>query len=741
MRRSIAMAALACTLLATPAFAGAARTTGSVQAERPARIDRTSALVELKGAPLVTYTATKPTPGKKVDFASAAVKSYRAQLAAQRNEFRQWLRANAPQARITSEFDVALNAVAVQLNGTSPATLRSAPQVLDVQYQGLYRPLAHDDPDLGLIHANQAWQLAPAGAELAGQGVKIAIVDSGIDIRHPCFDDTGYPEGNAPDNDGNGGTNDKVVHAEAFYNKLGKSGFGTADVSGHGTHVAGTAACNAHTSAWIDDPSNGPVDIPYAPSGVAPGAMLGNFNVFPGAIELARSEDILNALQRAYELGFDVANMSLGGGSNGVLDLLAKAVNRFDRGGMVIAIAAGNEGPGGETIESPGFAERAIAVGASSVGHFVGPPVTTADGGRFGALAGEFATVASPLAAPLEVVMAGPVNTATGIAMACTALTPGTLSGQIALISRGDCTFSTKIRNAEAAGAVAVLVVNNVAGDPIVMGSDDTPNQPSIPAYMVGLLDGEVLKTKDGVLTTISPHLEYFHNAANDNIVADFSSLGPTDVDFRVKPDVVAPGLSVLSSQPDEACEQTPCWAFFQGTSMATPHIAGSAAVVIDVHPDWTSADVRSAIVNTAARNVLKDTTTGESGVDDPNAVGAGLANLHYAVMASVSLDPVSLAFGGVPAGSGQSRSGQFMVKNLTDSTATFTFSIEDPAAGGVTYAVAPGSVTLGPGQTAMIDVSVNVPRGHPTPDDWAWLEVSVDGSEVAHAALYTRTR
>jgi subtilisin family serine protease len=255
------------------------------------------------------------------------VKSHRAQLAALRNDFKQWLRQNAPRARVTSEFDVALNAVAVQLNGTSLATIRSAPQVLYAEYQGLYRPTAHDDPDLGLIDAFQAWQLAPAGPERAGEGVKIAIIDSGIDVRHPCFSDAGYPEGNAADNIVNGGTNDKVIYAEAFYNKLAKSGFGTADLNGHGTHVAGTAACNAHTPAWIDDPSSGPVDIPYDPSGVAPGAMLGNFNIFPGTLASARSEDILNALQRAYELGFDVANMSLGGGSNGVRDLLSQAVD------------------------------------------------------------------------------------------------------------------------------------------------------------------------------------------------------------------------------------------------------------------------------------------------------------------------------------------------------------------------------------------------------------------------------
>ena len=748
-RRGLGAAFVSVVMVSALAFgvsAGLADSQPTNGATRNSTVDMESALVQLKGAPLADYEKTRPTKGKKVDFFSTSVKSHRTQLSAIRNDFRQWLRQVAPEVEVTSVFDVALHAVAIELNGASLDAIRSAPQVRGAQHQTLYQPQAHDDPDLMLIDAWEAWQLAPAGALRAGEGVKIAIVDTGIDVRHPCFSDAGYPEGNslAPDNPVNGGTNDKVIYAEAFYNKLGKSGFDTSDENGHGTHVAGTAACNAHTPAWIDDLASGsPVDIPYDPSGVAPGAMLGNFNVFPGTLEDARSEDILNALQRAYELGFDVVNMSLGGGSNGVRDLLSQAVDKYDRAGMISAIAAGNSGPGDQTVESPGYAERGIGVGASTVGHFVGSPVTTADGGRYGAAAGDFKTVTSNLTRPLDVVTEGATNAATGLSTACTGLPAGSLTGEIALISRGVCTFSVKIRNAQDAGAAAVLVVNNVAGDPTAMASDGTPNQPTVPAYMVGLEDGLALKAKgDGMMTTIQAGLEYFRTA-NDNIMAGFSSMGPTDVQFRVKPDVVAPGVNVLSSQPAWACVQTTpsCWAFFQGTSMATPHVAGSAAVVIDQHPDWTSADVRSAIVNTAVRGVLKDSATGKTIVDNPNVVGAGLENLHNAVRAKVSLDPVSIAFGGVPSGSGQNRSGEIVVKNLTGATATFTFSIEDPFAGGATYTVSPASVTLAPGATATIRVAVSVPRGHNRVDDWAWLKVSTGGTEVAHAALYTRTK
>ena len=737
---AVAVAAVAVSVM-LGVVSGAA---GSPSADRATTFDRSTALVELKGAPLATAGSTRPAPGRRVDFRSPSARKQRARLAEIRAEFTRWLRQNAPEARITSEFDAALHAVAVELNGVSLDAIRSAPQVLRADHQALYTPQAHDDPDLGLIDAWEAWQLAPAGALRAGEGVKIAIVDTGIDVRHPCFSDAGYPEGNAPDNIVNGGTNDKVIYAEAFYNKLAKSGFGTADENGHGTHVAGTAACNAHTPAWIDDLATGsPVDIPYDPSGVAPGAMLGNFNVFPGTLAEARSEDILNALQRAYELGFDVVNMSLGGGSQGAKDLLSQAVDRFDRAGMISAIAAGNSGPGDQTVESPGFAERALGVGASSVGHFVGAPVTTADGGLYGAASGDFETVEEDLTAPLDVVTEGALSPVTGLSTACAALMAGSLTGEIALISRGTCTFSMKIRNAQAAGAVAVLVVNNVAGDPTAMASDGTPDQPTVPAYMVGLLDGLALKAKgDGVVTTIHAGLDYFRTA-NDNIMAGFSSQGPTDVKFRVKPDVVAPGVNVLSSQPAWACEQTDpsCWAFFQGTSMATPHVAGTAAVVIDQHSDWTAADVRSAIVNTAVQGVLKDSATGTTIVDNPNIVGAGLENVYNAVRASVSLDPVSIAYGAVPSGSGQGRTDEILVKNLTGSTATFTFAIDDPFADGATYSVSPSSVTLASGATATIRVSVSVPRGFDTVNDWAWLEVFQGGTEVAHAAIYTRVK
>ena len=148
-------------------------------------------------------------------------------------------------------------------------------------------------------------------------------------------------------------------------------------------------------------PSIDGVDIPYDPSGVAPRALLGNYNVFPGETGAARSEDILDALEDAYADGFDVANMSLGGARNdgGGAFLLDNAIDNLDRANMVVAVAAGNEGPGYFTVHYPGAAPRALTAGASTVGHSIINLVTVA-GTDYEAVVGEFGELTADVTAP-----------------------------------------------------------------------------------------------------------------------------------------------------------------------------------------------------------------------------------------------------------------------------------------------------------------------------------------------------
>ncbi len=706
---SAGVAGMSTTASATP-NGGADSTTAS-------GVDKSRALVQLVGDPITTAAKTKPAQGKKIDWAGQNVRSYRAELSARRNEFKRWLRANAPKAKVTGEFDTSLNAVSLELNGTSLDVLRGSPLAARVEFQGVYSPTI-DDPDLAIISAVDAWA-ASGGSAAAGTGIKVGVVDTGIDVGHSCFDDLGYAD--VPEFGDTTFTNNKVIVARVFNNRAKSMQYTAEAIGDHGTHVAGTIACNYQTPATV----NG-VTIPYGISGVAPHALLGNYNVFPNNVEDARSEDILNALDAAVSDGMDVINMSLGGGSHGIQDLLTVAVDNIDRANIVVAVSAGNEGPGYDTVGSPGMAARALTSGASTVPHFVGATLTVGSN-DYAIASGDFAVVAADTTAVLAIAEGGTADT-DGIGKACDPLTAN-LTGKIAVVSRGSCSFSTKVRNAQGAGAAAVIVVNNVAGDPTAMGSDGTPDQPTIPAYMAALVGRPALALSGNSSGTISLALAYQSTTSVD-IMAGFSSQGPTDVDRRVKPDVVGPGVNVLSSIPRSYCGGEECFAFFSGTSMSSPHLAGSAAVVRQQHPLWPAAQVRSAIVNTADEGQLTSYKDGSTLVSDPNIVGAGRENLLSAVKATVLLDPVSVSFGRIPSGSGQSRSATITVTNTTG--LPLTAAINGPSS--TKFTTTPIPV----GATVTVTVTGASAKGQAAGKYWATLRISkAGGAELAHAVLF----
>jgi minor extracellular serine protease Vpr len=396
-------------------------------------------------------------------------------------------------------------------------------------------------------------------------------------------------------------------------------------------------------------------------SGIAPGAWLGNYNVFPGDILNARSEDILNAVDAAIADGMDVLNLSLGGGYRGNNDLLAIGLDNAVEAGVTVAVAAGNSGPGGGTVDSPGRARNIITVGASTNQHFVGQPLTF-DSTTVGAAVGDF----DPLPTGTYELFDTHSNGCGGVS--------ADAAGKLAIIDRGVCTFSAKVRNAIAAGAVGVLVINNVAGDPTAMAKDGLGGD-DLPAVMIGLVEGAALRASGA---TTASAVATFQEFITDNadILAGFSSQGPTKVDFGLKPDLTSVGVNVLSSiscvGKDITCGGEGSWAFFSGTSMSTPHIAGSAAVLLDIsNKDWSPARIKSELVNRADL-VVKDAKTGLHDVG-PTAQGAGRENLSHAASGTTWLSPVSAVFGKVPASS--AHSAVITVFNPTGNTQTFTVS------------------------------------------------------------------
>jgi len=711
-------------------------------------VDRSSAVVQLKGDPLSTHSGTKPAKGKKINFNSNAVKNYRAQLSAGRNEFKRWLRTNAPRAKVTSEYDISLNAVAVQLNGTPLATLKAAPMVQSAEYNALYHPNLSQSHFI--VNADPAWAAA-GGRAAAGAGIKIGDIDTGIDNTHPFFDPTGftYPPGfpkcDAADSNSHQQDQDckyvspKVIVAKVFFNKNNQQNFDAQAIQDHGTHTAGIAAgiFNPTLNAVV----NGV--LINSMSGMAPGAFLGNYNVFPGDVTNARSEDILNAVDAAVADGMDVLNLSLGGSFHGNNDLLAIGLDNAVDAGVVVAVAAGNSGPGPNTVESPGRARKVITVAASTNQHFVGQPFTYPAGGgtTIGAAVGDFA--------PLPAMAFNLFDTHSN---GCTSVDPGA-SGNVAIINRGTCTFSQKVANAKAAGAIGVLIINNVAGDPISMartaGFDD-----NLPAVMIGLSEGAALRAANPPNASASATFQEFITP-NKDILAGFSGQGPTNVDLAIKPDVTSVGVNVLSSitcvGKGPGCPGDGSgWAFFQGTSMSTPHIAGSAAVLKDLHPTWSPAQIKSALVNRADL-VIKDSQTGAHDVG-PTAQGAGRENLSVAADGTTWLNPASASFGKVTVGSPTSLnitvtnptgSPQMYAVTVTKFTpSTFGGTVPSVFDAGVLSSgdnriTVPASVTVPANGSTTLTVAVNsgLPLGTVVQ---GWIDLN-SGSDALHFAYYAQ--
>ncbi len=754
LRRIAVLLAAAVFLAASilPAGAGGRAT----DAPPAAQVESDYVIVKLADPPVASYEGgipgyarTKPLPGRKLNLNAPAARAYGRYLGDRRANFRSWLRSNAPRAQVVREYSVVFNGVAVKLNGEARERLAQGPGVRAVVPSFLVRPAMNISPDL--ISAPALWS-ALGGPGSAGEGIKVGIIDTGIDITNPFLSDAGYPP--APQTDacanalpqvnlrkpGGANTNNKVIICRVFFSGVAPGAHVRPTdlvVFDHGTHVAGTVAGNFGTSGQVA----GTAVTLTGLSGIAPRALLGDYNVFPGFGAgfvafggSAFSHDIAAALEAAVEDGMDVVNMSLGGGVQGPHDFLAEATNAVADAGVVAAVAAGNSGPGPLTVESPGSAEKALTAGASTNPHFVGIPVTF-DTTEIPAALGEFGTFKPPVTAPLanwnNTAADAPAGAST---QACTALSGTPHLGQIVIIDRGVCTFTTKVRNAEAAGAVGVLVVNNVAGDPIAMVHDGTEPKPTIPAAMVGVADRAALRTAGAAhrTATVDGTAPREFVTSNADIIAGFSSRGPTPFTYLIKPDATAPGVNVASSVFERK------FAFFQGTSMATPHLAGSAAVLLQLFrplygtsPPLPYPDiVKSAIVNTAKRPVRHHATG--AALVNPMDRGGGRVDLLAAMNARAFFSPASVSFGLWQGRRPISASRTVTIMNSsTTSARTYSLAVvfATPLPAGVSVTVSPTPVTVGPGGTQTFTVSLSVAQSVPSFTRFGDIVVTETGS------------
>lgn len=528
--------------------------------------------------------------------------------------------------------------------------------------------IAHDpidDASPELLHA-----LAMTGADLAqtdlgltGHGVRVAVIDTGIDYHHPDLGGgfgagfrvaTGYDfVGDRYDSSGSGGA--RIPHPDANPD----------DCNGHGTHVAGIIGASG-------DPATGGV------RGVAPGVTLGAYRVF-GCEGTTSAEIMIAAMERALADGADVVNMSIGAAFQTWPQYpTAVAADALVDAGVVVVTSIGNSGANGTySASAPGVGRNVIGVASFDNSHIELPSFTVSPGdGTFGYLQAT-AAPAAPTSGSAPIVRTSASTTVGNDACNNAGVSPlpaGSLTGKVALIRRGTCSFYEKSFNAQNAGALAVVLYNNQPGllSPTVAGAPAI----SIPVVAIQQTEGEALSNQLGTgaaTLTWTEETVTLVNTLTGGRTSSFSSYGLT-AELALKPNIGAPGGLIKSTFPLEAGG----YATLSGTSMASPHVAGAAALYLQSHPDATPAAVKTALQN-SADPVVSGTTTNREAV---HRQGAGMVDIDDAITATTTVTPSELSVG----------EGTFRTPT------TFTMTITNNSAAPVTYTMshAPALATFG---------------------------------------------
>jgi len=696
----------------------------------------------------------------------AEADAYRIQIEAKQQALRTELGRRS--INVTGSVSTLLNAVFITLPSSRLQELSGIPGVIGVV------PMRAGHMNLnkatGLMNAPAAWTKV-GGQQNAGKGIKIAILDTGIDQTHPAFQDNslsvpaGFPKCNDPSDCANF-TNNKVIVARSYAKKLATGSdpknpaadsrpddYSARDRVGHGTALASIAAGNQNS---------GTVTF----TGMAPKAYLGNYKIYgsPGVNDGVGSfEDVwIQAINDALTDGMDVANLSSGvpalsgpldtgatcGYAAGVpCDPLAMAFEKAAQAGMVIVVSAGNGGqnaynyPTYNSISSPANAPSVIAAGAIINSHVFQPSVSVKGTGAPSNVQGIAAVMSDSFFVPSTYgASTAPLIDVTTLGdngLACNSLPVGSLNGAYVLIKRGTCAFTTKTDNAAAAGAIGVIIywadtstMFNLEGicfnGPVVSISNaDGVNLANYLASHKGsivTIDTAGVEQDVGAYSKavgISPVL-----AANQ--LASFSSVGPNLGDSAIKPDLVATGGFDLYQSPD------PCNPF-----LPAPHGLYAAGQSYDplgflyTQNGYIAADGTSFSAPMTAgaaalikqlhptwtglqiRSALVNTAAGDATTDtygtavDVQSVGAGRLDAGAAANASVTANPATISFGALKTGA-LPIAKTFQVTNLGSASVTLAVAVVPGATTTATVAMDQPNVTVAAGASATIKATLS---------------------------------
>jgi len=650
-----------------------------------------------------------------------------------------------PGATVEYAYRVTFNGLAVRLPaGRDDAVneLRALPQVRAVYEEAVFMPSLY--ASVPYIGAETLWANL-GGASFAGAGIRIAILDSGVNIAHPMFNDTGYTYPSGYPKGDTRYTSRKVIAARTYIRPYdppianehtplpGSNG------SGHGTHMAGIAAGNVITATYRG--------ISQPISGVAPRAYLMNYRIFyPTAAdkpEVAYTAEILRAIEDAVNDGAQVLCNAWSSATPRppLASPEAEALEAAIEAGCVVVAPAGNDGPGyGSASRTPGGVERVITVGASTKDRFIswdfvdvtGPtPVDAALKNQSFARA-EFGSNIATLFGPYpytDVSDVDPNDSAT----ACNTLPTGALANKIALIARGDCYFADKAYVAQQAGARLALIYNDTdeitemgcAGDHCEAGEITIPAALVSRSYGLRLLDW--LDEHPGATVQLDPNARVV--ASPPDVLATSSGRGPAYARY-LKPDLVAPGDAVLSAYHASGASEPP-YEQISGTSVACAHVAGAAALLLQAHPTWTHDKIKSALMATADRDVYATSSSGT-----PTSLlgrGAGRVDLTRASNPSVLCSPASVSLGQVSTGT--SHTVQIALNDPCTRCGSHTYTLALAGGYGLTMA-APAQITVNAGGAATLNLTLNVRSDAPAGDIEAELTLT-SGSTVIYVPIW----
>jgi minor extracellular serine protease Vpr len=631
--------------------------------------------------------------------------------------------------RVLNTFQSALNGVKLAIPRNRIDELRNIPGVVDVKLVGVYR---HENVvSVPRLQAPIAWS---GVLGVRGEGVKVAIIDTGIDYTHANFGGPGTPaayqvahlsETQPADPALFGPTAPKVrggtdLVGDKYNPASDDPALNTPmpdpnplDCNGHGSHVAGSAAGFGVTAQGTT--FNGPYDqsthtnvaFSIGP-GVAPRADLYAVRVFgcEGATDV-----VTEAIEWAVDNDMDVINMSLGADFGTADSADSLAADNAVRAGVVVVSAAGNAGDVHYILGSPGAATKGIAVAASAKEAFdttvnmalpaipAGPAAKTiqainANGAAF-----------SPGSLPVKVLR----NQNGTVSLGCNPaeyVTAG-VTGALVVTQRGTCARVARAIFGQQSGAAAVVMINNATTLPPFEGpitsNPDTGEQftVTIPFFGVrGLAgsptsDGFALVQRDGLSIALT------EGTPIRTGLASFTSTGPHTPDSLLKPDVTAPGVGIVSTGIGTGNGPLT----LSGTSMATPHVAGMAALTIQAHPGWKPAAIKSAIINSGSPAGLADYSARRAGSGFVNAASA-VGTLAYAF---ADRDETTVNFGFEDFSSDFSKTRTIRVKN-DGPAATFDVAIERKQGSPHTVTVSPSHIHVAKNGTATVELTLTVP-------------------------------